>query len=61
MMAATRVREYPVKMKLQYFVGSCILAVGLLLKAGAPVPAMVMGIVLAALVYWLRQRGSVSK
>jgi hypothetical protein len=25
------------------------------------VPAMVMGIVLAALVYWLRQRGSVSK
>jgi hypothetical protein len=55
------VRGYAVKMKLQYFVGSCILAVGLLLKAGAPVPAMVMGIVLAALVYWLRQRGSVSK
>jgi hypothetical protein len=48
-------------MRLQYFVGSCILAVGLLLKAGAPVPAVVMGVVLAALVYWVRQRRSVSK
>jgi hypothetical protein len=47
-------------MKLQYFAASCILALGLLLKAGAPMPAMAMGIALAALVYWLR-RGSVSK
>jgi hypothetical protein len=48
-------------MKPQYFVGSCILAVGLLLKVGAPIPALGMGIALAALFYWLRQRGTVSK
>jgi hypothetical protein len=48
-------------MRGQYFVGACILAAGLLFKAGAPLSAIVMGIALAAIVHSMRRRGSVSK
>ena len=40
----------------KYFVGSCILAVGLLLKAGAPLGAVAVGIAAAAFLNWRRQR-----
>jgi hypothetical protein len=43
-------------MKWKFFIGSCILATGLLLKAGAPVAAVAMGIALAAFVNWRKQR-----
>lgn len=43
-------------MKWKFFVGSCILATGLLLKAGAPVVAVAVGIAGAAFVNWKRQR-----
>jgi len=42
--------------KWQFFIGASILAVGLLLKAGAPLFPVVAGIVLAALVTWKSQR-----
>ena len=45
----------------QYLIGACILAAGLLLKAGAPPVAIVTGIALAVLVQWLRRRRAVSK
>jgi hypothetical protein len=45
----------------QYLIGACILAAGLLLKAGAPVIAIAMGIVLAVVFQWLRRRGAASK
>jgi hypothetical protein len=38
--------------KWQYFVGSCILAAGLLIKAGAPLVPIVLGIAAAAFVTW---------
>ncbi len=43
-------------MSWKFFVGACILAAGLLLKAGAPVAAVAMGIALAAFVNWKRHR-----
>jgi hypothetical protein len=43
-------------MKWKFFIGSCILAAGLLLKAGAPVVAVALGIAGAAFVNWKRQR-----
>ena len=43
-------------MKWKFFIGSCILAAGLLLKAGAPVVAVVLGIAGAAFVNWKKQR-----
>ncbi len=43
-------------MKWKFFVGSCILAAGLLLKAGAPLAAILGGIGGAALITWRRQR-----
>lgn len=43
-------------MKWKFFIGSCILATGLLLKAGAPVVAVALGIAGAAFVNWRRQR-----
>jgi hypothetical protein len=43
-------------MKWKFFIGSCILAAGLLFKAGAPIAAVAMGIALAAFVNWRKLR-----
>ncbi len=45
-----------VVMNWNLFVGSAILIGGLLLKVGAPVPSVVAGIGLAALLHWTRGR-----
>jgi hypothetical protein len=42
----------------RYFVSACILAGGLLLKFGAPLPAVVAGIGVAALWKWKAGRAS---
>jgi hypothetical protein len=42
----------------RYFGGASILAAGLLLKFGAPLPAVLVGIGAAAAVTWSRQRHS---
>ena len=42
----------------KYFIGACILSCGLLFKAGAPVPAVAMGIAAAALLNWKKHRSS---
>jgi hypothetical protein len=38
--------------KWKFFIGASILAVGLLLKAGAPLVPIVIGLLLAAVVTW---------
>jgi len=38
--------------KWQYFVGACILAAGLLIKAGAPLIPVVVGMAAAAFMTW---------
>ena len=43
-------------MKWKFFLGACILSVGLVLKAGAPLVPIVLGVVAAALVTWKMQR-----
>ena len=43
-------------MKWKFFIGSCILVAGLLLKAGAPVVAVILGIAGAAFLTWKKQR-----
>lgn len=43
-------------MNWKFFGGACILAAGILLKAGAPVAAVAMGIVLAAFLNWRKHR-----
>jgi hypothetical protein len=43
-------------MNTKLFVGACILVGGLLLKLGAPVPAIAAGVVLAAMWNWKRAR-----
>ncbi len=43
-------------MKWKFFIGSSILAAGLLFKAGAPVAAVAMGVALAAFVTWRKLR-----
>jgi len=43
-------------MNWKYFVGSCILVAGLLIKFGAPVFAVALGIAGAAFFNWKRQR-----
>jgi hypothetical protein len=43
-------------MKWKYFVGACILSVGLLFKAGAPIVPLLLGIAGAALFNWKKQR-----
>ena len=48
-------------MKTKYFIGACILTVGLLLKVGAPLFAIAMGLALAGFLHWMRARGAVSK
>jgi hypothetical protein len=41
-------------MKWKFFIGSCILAGGLLIKAGAPLLPIAIGMALAAAVNWKR-------
>jgi hypothetical protein len=41
----------------RYFAGASILAAGLLLKFGAPLPAVVLGIAAAGTANWWMQRG----
>ena len=43
-------------MKWKFFVGSCILAAGLLIKAGAPVVPIAAGMAIAGLFTWKMQR-----
>jgi hypothetical protein len=43
-------------MKWKFFIGSCILAAGLLVKAGAPIAPIAAGIALAAALTWKRLR-----
>ena len=45
----------------KYFAGSCILGGGLLIKFGAPIVPVVLGMALAALLNWWNQRGGPSK
>jgi hypothetical protein len=42
--------------KWKFFLGASILAVGLLLKAGAPLVPIVIGLLLAAIVTWKTRR-----
>jgi hypothetical protein len=44
-------------MNWKLFLAACILSGGVLLKYGAPLPAVIMGIALAAFFTWRRQRG----
>jgi hypothetical protein len=44
-------------MNWKFFLGSCTLACGLLIKVGAPIPAVITGILLAGFFTWRRQRG----
>lgn len=39
----------------KFFIGSCILAAGLLLKAGAPLVPVAAGLLLAGILTWKRQ------
>jgi hypothetical protein len=48
-------------MNWRLFVGASILAVGLLLKMGAPLFTIVLGVGLAALVSWLRRPSAKSR
>ena len=43
-------------MRWKFFIGSCILATGLMLKVGAPIVAVVLGIAGAAFINWKKQR-----
>lgn len=45
-------------MNWKFFVGACILASGVLLKFGAPILAVAMGIALAGFLNWKKQRGA---
>ena len=43
-------------MKWKFFLGACILSIGLLLKAGAPLIPIAVGVLAAAFFNWTRQR-----
>jgi hypothetical protein len=43
-------------MQWKFFIGSCILVAGLLLKAGAPIVPIGAGMAIAAFVTWRMQR-----
>ncbi len=43
-------------MKWKFFVGACILTAGLLIKVGAPVIPIILGIAGAAFINWKTQR-----
>ena len=47
-------------MNWKYFVGSCILATGLLLKVGAPLVPIALGIAAAAFFNWRKHHGAAS-
>jgi hypothetical protein len=47
-------------MNWKFFVGASILVAGLLLKFGAPMPAIALGLVLAAVWNWTRGGGAAS-
>jgi hypothetical protein len=42
----------------KYFIGACVLAAGLLLPY-APLPAILAGVALAAVLNWMKHRGGV--
>jgi len=42
--------------KWKFFIGACILAAGLLIKAGVPIVSIALGIALAAVVTWKSAR-----
>ena len=42
--------------KLNYFLGACILAGGVLIKLGAPLVPIALGLALAAIVSWKARR-----
>lgn len=44
-------------MKWKFFLGSCILVGGLLIKLGAPLSAVLAGMGLAAIMTWKMSRG----
>ena len=56
LMLVTMFVDYDVEMKWKYFLGACILSVGLLLKAGAPLIPVALGLAAAAFVTWKTQR-----
>jgi hypothetical protein len=43
-------------MNWKYFIGSCVLATGLLLKAGAPLVPIALGIAAAAYINWKKHQ-----
>ena len=43
-------------MKWKFFIGSCILTAGLLLKAGAPIAPVAAGMAVAGAITWKIQR-----
>ena len=43
-------------MRWKFFVGACILAAGLVVKFGAPLAPVAIGIALAAVLTWMKQR-----
>lgn len=47
-------------MNWKYFIGSCILATGLLLKAGAPLAPIAVGILGAAFLNWKKHQAPTS-
>ena len=47
-------------MNWKYFIGSCVLVTGLLLKAGAPLVPIALGIAVAAYFNWKRQQRTAS-
>jgi hypothetical protein len=48
-------------MNWKYFIGASILAAGLLIKVGAPLFAVAMGIAMAAFLNWRRERRASEK
>ena len=48
-------------MSWKLFVGASILSAGLLIKVGAPLAPVVLGIAMAAFVNYRRQRGALGK
>jgi hypothetical protein len=47
-------------MNWKYFIGSCVLATGLLLKAGAPLVPIALGIAAAAYINWKKHQRTAS-
>jgi hypothetical protein len=54
--APRNIRSHDVEMSWRLFIGAAILATGLLIKVGAPLVPVVMGIAMAALFNWRRER-----